>query len=342
MRQCTENHVRCNAIRPERWAPTRLLNLGSPGHLYVRLIESADSNSSNQPYATLSHCWGQNLPIRTLPENIQEYYKGIPYSELPKTFKDAIGVARSLSIRYLWVDSLCIIQDHEDWSYEAAQMSKVYRYGFINIAATGAADSTEGCHYERTPSSIQPTTFTIEWSNSQVHGSKNYQVVPESDLWPRKLLDEPLNVRGWVLQERILAPRVLHFGRKQLFWECREAVACETYHRGFPPSIRRNTFIDIKTLNLGDEPRDESWPTTYSSKTSSSGNTVMQRLWGTITQPFRLIIFQEATLYSKMRSASVYRDWDTVVELYSRQNLTYSADRLMALSGLAAVMAIDD
>lgn len=342
LKQCTENHSRCNAPIPEPWAPTRLLDIGTPESEFVRLVES-ESLTLKQPYATLSHCWGNTLIIRTTLATITEFRDCISHELLPKTFNDAIRIARSLHLRYLWIDSLCIIQDsRDDWEREADTMSKVYRYSFINIAATGAAQSTEGCFWERDPRAIRPTECSIRWSNCEETEARRYRVVPEPHLWAQKLVNQPLNLRAWVLQERILSPRVLHFGRDQLFWECREFVACETYHRGLPSSLRGNTIIDIKTLDLGDEPRDDRWPSKYSSKSTTTSRTLLGRVWNSVTELFRPVTLQEVTLNSTRQTASVYRDWDAVVELYSLGALTYSNDKLVALSGLASAISIGE
>lgn len=146
--QCREHHDRCNATVPEPWAPTRLLDIGEEGDEYVRLVER-DSMLQKQPYATLSHCWGTAQLIKTTKSTILERFRGIDNEDLPKTFVDAIRIARLFGLRYLWIDSLCIVQDsQEDWVHEADIMSKVYRYAFVNIAATGAAQSDEGCFWE--------------------------------------------------------------------------------------------------------------------------------------------------------------------------------------------------
>ncbi len=235
------------------------------------------------------------------------------------------------------------MQDSEDdWVREADMMSKVYRYAFINIAATGAREGAQGCFWERDPRAVRPTQFSVQWSNCQSDEVRRYHVVPDPHLWARKLFNQPLNQRGWVLQERILSPRVLHFGSEQLFWECREFVACETYHRGLPSSLRGNTVIDIKTLDLVDEPRDDHWPAKYISKSVSARETLLGRVWDTVKELLRPIKLQEVTLNSTMKPLSVYRDWNAVVELYSLEALTVDRDKLVALSGIASAISIGE
>ncbi|CAN9330819.1 unnamed protein product [Alternaria alternata] len=339
--QCTQDHGRCNLASPQPWAPTRLLDVGTFEDDLVRLLDRAETLPlSNKPYATLSHCWGTTPLIRTTQSNILEHRREIRHHYLPPTFKDAIKIARTLSIRYLWIDSLCIIQDDtHDWEQEADLMSKVYMYSFINIAATASDSSTGGCFRQRDGRTVLPTEVYIQMhdsgrDNDEKPAKVKYRLVLHKDLWTEKLADEPLNQRCWILQERILSPRVLHFGHEQLFWECREFVACETYHQGLPASLRNHPYINIKRLQLGDEPKDDRWPAKYVSKASQDISNV-QSLWDKFTSIFRPIVIHETTLYAGLNNTSVYQDWYSVVEFYSMGNLTFPNDKLIALSGIA-------
>ncbi|EMD87842.1 hypothetical protein COCC4DRAFT_142716 [Bipolaris maydis ATCC 48331] len=340
VRNCTQNHTRCNASLPEQWAPTRLLDVGTFEKDVVRLVNGKDASRPKQNYATLSHCWGITVQLpRTTMHNIEEFQQLIPYQQFPKTFRDAVKIARKFHLRYLWIDSLCIIQDDgDDWMREAASMSNIYRYSFINIAATGASDSSQGCFWERNPQQVVPTELDICWSNHRGRKTR-YLIVPEPSLWARKLTEEPLNRRAWVLQERILSPRVLHFGHEQVFWECREISACETYYNRLPAVLCGDSLIGIKKLQLGDETKDERWPAKYISE-APKHETMMKRIRNSLMKMFRPIINQEVTLYAQMKSSSAFRDWDAVVELYSMSSLTYSKDKLIALAGIASSISI--
>jgi hypothetical protein len=319
-----------------------LLDVGIFENDVIRLVNGEDAFRSSQKYATLSHCWGHSVQLpRTAKANLKQFQQRISHEQFPKTFRDAIKIARKFHLRYLWIDSLCIVQDdREDWAREADFMSKVYRYSFLNIAATGASDSTGGCFWERNPQTVLPTELHICWSNHQGKETK-YRIVPEPSLWARKLTDEPLNRRAWVLQERILSPRVLQFGHEQIFWECREFSACETYPNGLPTALRGHPLIDIKRLQLGDETKDDRWPAKYISKTPQH-KTFMERIWNSIAAIFQPVVIQEVTLKANMKSPSVFRDWDAVVELYTMSNLTFPGDKLIALSGIASSIPIAD
>jgi hypothetical protein len=163
LKQCTENHAPCNASIPEPWAPTRLLDIGTAEDDDIRLVERDESLFGKQPYATLSHCWGQTINKTTTSRNLAQHHERIALLELSKTFRHTIEVARSFNLRYLWIDSLCIIQDSKsDWEHESDLMSKVYRYCFINIVATGVSDGTKCCYWERDPVTIPPPEVSIQ------------------------------------------------------------------------------------------------------------------------------------------------------------------------------------
>lgn len=123
---------------------------------------------------------------------------------LPKTFQDAIQVCYKLGIQYLWIDSLCIIQDDSgDWQHESAKMAAVYQDAFITLAATGSSSCTKGLNF-----SLERRHF------SQFSAIKGW-----GDL--EGLRRQPLYQRGWTLQETVLSRRVVHFATDQLYFICR-------------------------------------------------------------------------------------------------------------------------
>jgi hypothetical protein len=204
--------------------PTRLLDLGLPGQPQLRL-SITNETSHRSPYMTLSHCWGQ-LQIKQLETtNLYALREGIEPEELPKTSQDVIRFTRASGIRYLWIDSLCIIQDSiTDWQRESAVMGYVYKNAVCNIAATAAPDGRFGCFFERDPSLILPCRVQSKSFPNQGSDSELFELVPNA-IWAHNVDDAPLNSRSWVMQERFLSPRIIHCGKNQLFWECRELVS---------------------------------------------------------------------------------------------------------------------
>ncbi|KAK0130468.1 hypothetical protein ONS96_000987 [Cadophora gregata f. sp. sojae] len=222
---CETTHQKCNRSIHSTFKPTRIVDLTATRPL-LRTFKDEESISK---YATLSHCWGLNhLPMLT-KDMLISYHKEIPDIAISQTIRDAMQIALYLGYHYIWIDSLCIIQDdEEDWKRESASMSMVYGNSGINISAAGAIDGTIGCFFPRNPNFLDKITI--------VSGKREIQYTSLPLRFDDWLLDTmPLMKRGWAIQERILARRTLHFAQSQLFWECRHLHACESiphsYHK---------------------------------------------------------------------------------------------------------------
>jgi hypothetical protein len=234
---CDRFHHSCSKLKDERERtrryPTRLLDVGplDEKRPTVKLIETSKSSPQGD-YLTLSHCWGASQVIKLMSTNYEEFLVRVP--ELPRTFRHAITVARRLRIRYLWIDSLCIIQDSkQDWEKESSLMHTVYKHAHCNIAATASTGSNGGLFFERPRVRRHCNVF--------IPSTQNRYSLVDKDFWKKEVEESPLLSRGWVLQERLLAPRVLHFGRQQLFWECNEMNSCETQREGLPAAINQRS-----------------------------------------------------------------------------------------------------
>lgn len=173
-------------------------------------------------YVALSHCWGppSKRPICTTKDNLSRHIAGISLSCLPKTFQDAVAITRALDLQYLWIDSLCIIQDDgNDWASEAPRMGELYSHASLVVAASGARDSSEGCFLERSPlESSLDIPYITEDGFQQGHVQVNYRKMIPGYAGPDS---EPLGGRGWVFQEWVLARRIVHFTSKGMMWSCR-------------------------------------------------------------------------------------------------------------------------
>lgn len=223
----------------------------------IRLCDGADLSQSTS-YLTLSHCWGRK-PIFTLVQaNIERLHEQIEKERLPKVFQDAILMTKRLGYKYIWIDSLCIIQDSmEDWNREAPRMGDVYRNAICNLAATGFHDGQNGLFVSRNERLISPLRIDVRWKgmsqNEQKPLSGLYYLF-DSDLWGSSVSNAPLNHRAWVVQERILSPRIVHFGSSQLFWECHQLKASEAFPKGF--SYKILTGNNLKRGPLGSDTRE--------------------------------------------------------------------------------------
>ncbi|KAF4333012.1 heterokaryon incompatibility, partial [Fusarium beomiforme] len=129
-----------------------------------------------------------------------------------------------LGFRYLWIDCLCIIQGNSlearrDWEEEAKKMTSVYSNATCTIASTGSASSSGGCFHKRNTLSLQPCKVGIASLDSL---TPQWIYARRDDVFDfeRSIDSSPLNVREWVLQERLLLRHILHVGAEMIYWEC--------------------------------------------------------------------------------------------------------------------------
>jgi hypothetical protein len=228
---CLINHSKCRRTRslnPKVELPTRLLDVSSELSTdSIRLIDSSSIDTErlshvDLQYAALSHCRpkspGPNC--MTTAENEAERREMIKLGSLPKTYQDAVLVTRKLGIRYIWIDSLCIIQkSQKDWEAESSRMSSVFHGAFLTLAAT---DAKQG-QGDLCLSSLEPA---IEIKHGS--GDSNIVALVKCPAANTQLLhSSALNSRGWVLQELVLSRRTVHFSKDQLYWQCQEILLSE-------------------------------------------------------------------------------------------------------------------
>ncbi|KAI1502243.1 heterokaryon incompatibility protein-domain-containing protein [Biscogniauxia marginata] len=307
---CNVHHVKCaRASKSNDFMPTRVLDVGyfnAPWPpQYVRVVDS-QSEQVHSPYMTLSHSWGKDKSFAELTTSNLEEYKllGIPWGEIcrNKNLEHAVRVARRLEIRYLWMDSLCIIQDEEDksdWHAEAPLMHLVYRNSYCNIAAADSEDRNGGLFRDREKhlDLIVPSRYVPSEGDKTLFQNHKWQIV-SGELWRGDLLQSVLYSRGWVFQERMLSQRILHFSATQIFWDCSTISACEVFPAGLP-----------QPLDTG--ATDRHW---------------RERLRGSETAVLPLVVSANDSLETF---------WKTAVRTYTSCNLTYHSDKLAAIWGIA-------
>ena len=389
LENCLANHPGYKCERDEcQRTPSRLIDVGDengtrPPHIW-------SPGTASVPYITLSHRWGTGNQIVLTKASLPAMSQRIDFANLSQTYQDAIAITRLLGLRYLWIDSLCIIQDSMvDWQTEAAKMGDIFKFSFCTIAASWASSDSEGCFFDRgplyakfslsqaaksatqllsnlhpregygegrnrlrldtipqaepdskkkftrfecilermrstlcteiagfnqdlNPSSLtysscrpastmplaidaksfggegsgtiapEPTVQSVskrEYDMENIPPSSNdpdalespakisissesegytstansaiqhtlcdpgrtesallYITPLQKDLWGHSVELSPLSRRAWVLQERLLSPRTLHYTKRQLFWECRASKACESSPNPCPKS----------------------------------------------------------------------------------------------------------
>lgn len=267
--------------------PKRVLDLGQTDSRIINLKET--HNSTKGHYVCLSYCWGPSPFISTTIENLEQHKKGIDVNDLPKAFKDAVEITRALKVQYLWIDALCIIQQHghgdkagaahADWNEEFSKMSDIYYNSYLTLAPLWAKSVEDGLFSDQPQGEALGGLVTM-------HKMKHFprKATPE-DALP----EFPLLTRGWVYQERMLSPRTLYFGRQELFWECLYGRTCECGYASYW----------LQEVDKGE--------------------------------------FHDHIRKTPVRNLDTKLDllWREMVIQYSHLRLTYSSDKLPALSGLA-------
>jgi hypothetical protein len=209
-----------------------VLNLGpTNGSKDVKLLETHSVMFGF--YTALSHCWApeNKRPLTTEKATVGKRKLGMKLDDLPRTFRDAIVTSRAMGLQYLWIDSLCIIQDDtDDWRLESAKMADVYTNAWVTIAASYARDSTEAlfdaCYrpsFEvlELPSDGPTETRCGSILVAAAHGPlggpgghvRLYWEISQPDL-------DVLATRGWTTQEALLSRCIVYFTRQFLFWSC--------------------------------------------------------------------------------------------------------------------------
>jgi hypothetical protein len=226
---CRNEHNDCNS-RYDNLRPSRLLDIRGAT---VKLMLQSE-NPTTVPYAALSHCWGNAQPLRTLSTTIAHFQQGISTKILPQTFLDAIFIARSLDFQYLWIDSLCIVQDSvADWEEQSSMMASIYSNADLVLGASAAASASEGFLGARYP--YREGNVAVQVNGAQttfVYRLLHHHIYSE----------EPLDKRGWALQERLCAQRFLSYGKWEMLWECKRICCSESERSLLKPDASPGNF----------------------------------------------------------------------------------------------------
>ncbi|PKS05407.1 hypothetical protein jhhlp_008783 [Lomentospora prolificans] len=248
MSQCEENHPNCRTsgrgLLPKRLV--QILPGSRPGNCKVRLCESSPSRKA--PYVCLSHCWGKHQIIVTTRDNLQLHQNEIRWNDLSTTFQQAIDFSCRLGIEFIWIDSLCIIQDSTlDWEQEAVMMAAYYSNAELTLAATSSEDGTGGLFRKRSKDEQTMEITGHDTWGRPYHLNARIRMDHPFDRKVDEIERFPLMQRGWVYQEHILSKRFLHFGPRELVWECHSQTLCEcgTIYREPPSQYATNQVLNV-------------------------------------------------------------------------------------------------
>lgn len=236
VRTC-DNYHDCQP-KLETLLPTRVLDVGDHENSDLLRLHCSEEGERGK-YIALSHCWGrlkESQKFCTYRCNFSVRLEAIHFDKLPKTFQDAVTVTRELGVRFLWIDSICIIQPHKecsdecrdecrkssDWAIQSQMMETVFSSAYCTIAASSAIDSTKGFLGLRSPRHFVTAQDALGYP---------LFIFDNIDDFHRDVDGGKLSNRAWVLQERVLSRRTIHFTSVQAYWECGNGIRCESLIR---------------------------------------------------------------------------------------------------------------
>ncbi|KAK1774993.1 heterokaryon incompatibility protein-domain-containing protein [Copromyces sp. CBS 386.78] len=315
LRECLESHDECS-----NWKSTlmethdyqrkiRLVDVGTDKCPFLRLVdgESLLSGTGGITYITLSYRWTAETELTSMKSyNKAKYQDLIPTDTLPQVYKDAAAFARALGVRYVWIDSLCIIQDSPtDWNEQSSMMDQIYTHGVLNLSAM-FGERAVGLQVERDPLGISPCILSRRLSTNPENGEELYEHWACFEGYGANsfVYLAPLFKRAWCLQERVLPIRNVYFG-EQLIWQCQRNMATES----FPSWICRSSSEDLQRDMLR-----------HASRQHAS-------IWK----------FRSTDANTAARSPDEL--WEEIAMIYSRTEITKQMDRLAALRGILNRMA---
>jgi hypothetical protein len=216
LRDCLESHTLCATSGLDHVKfPTRLIDVSNMKHIH--LFDTTVSPLRSINYVALSYCWGSENAYVTERATLHLRMEEMRWDDMPRTFQDAVIVTRELGMSYLWIDSLCIIQnDIDDWAIEASNMAHIYANATCTIAGSAAENDAQGFLVDRT-----------KWRPSAEANVKQRTFKIRQDLHKGGEEATRLYTRGWIFQERLLSRRILYFDKNEIRWECGTMQKCE-------------------------------------------------------------------------------------------------------------------
>jgi hypothetical protein len=325
IKHCEKSHTMCH--QPAGELPTHIIDVEATGD--VRLVHAKGQESK---YAALTYCWGvatQSVALKK--ENIDALSSNIPLDYLDPTIKDAIFMTRALGLRYLWVDALCIMQDDSDAAGEELRsMAKIYNNAAVTISASCASSVQDGFLQLR---------LTREWLHPYGSVQLPYRcrdgTLGRIENFRRRQYNgnaEPINRRAWTMQEQLLSPRLVIFGKDAVVWECQSGQwnieDLEHHKSDRDPRKIYDPETGYHALSRSQRLLSDPHVKPAHGITDPAGNTTF-RLNNALFDP------QSAkTLFKEPLASAIRKEWQAIVSQYTARKLTYGTDKLNAISAL--------
>lgn len=211
--------------------PSRVLRIAGEGTVF--LVDFQPDMA--RQYAALSYCWGspeelnRHPPRRATRATVQALRDGIQLNQLPRTIEQAVRICIHLGIQYIWADALCIIQDDgQDWEKESRKMATVYSEARVTIIAASSTSCHSGFLDVDMGGIVLDTPLPTSGSSLHMVGrfASNSGFHQDEFAPPNSLVQDPIDARGWTLQEQVLSTRYIRFTQKDVQWECRSEITC--------------------------------------------------------------------------------------------------------------------
>lgn len=321
LNECDEEHEKCQESLLQSndstisLHPTRLIDVGDtsrpPKLVETSLFRNYGRNGEILArYIAFSYCWGSSghssSLLRTTRDSLASRLQSIPINTMPQAFRDAVAICRELQIPFLWIDSLCIIQDDiRDWEIESSKMANIFSNAYLTVIAA-AGSSCNDSFLHREPNQAYCVFPFKSDKHPELDGYYRLRHRPGIKWWGSDKMAAISGCRwierGWTFQEERLARRVLMFGVNKFFFDCRSFEMAED------TSMRRLRPPWLEVLNVSfNSPGQETEPAEN------------EALWR----------------YKRM----LLEQWWTICNHYSRRELSFDADKLPALSGMASKIA---
>jgi hypothetical protein len=303
LQKCLGSHSLCShGQRSLKVLPTRVIDVGPSDGSKAPFLHI--SNKKVGEWIALSHCWGDSRPLATTTSTLKIRCDSLPLWDLPPLFRDAVIITRRLDYRYLWIDSLCILQDSaSDWQTESENMGPIFKIATFTIAAEAATNSAN---------SILSFARSVSYPIELPCCSKSRQLVGVMYTRLGYPLDQversELSRRAWTLQEDLLSPRVLKWRTKQLEWSCRTVECTEEDPDGDIFFHGNGSVSNLKYICLSPE---------KFKKKAEDLRLLDDYTWN--CDPLDL--------------------WDEIITDFSDRRITFNVDRLPAISGIAKEVA---
>ncbi|KAH7136867.1 heterokaryon incompatibility protein-domain-containing protein [Dactylonectria estremocensis] len=314
LKTCLETHYRCRGrltLDSDRQArrtgyamvqessetddiPSRLLHIApdmGPSHIKLievrHLTDEKKREISEAGFVALSYCWGGDQLGKLTTANYARLMNGFDTLETMQTIQDAVWVAREIGLEYLWVDSLCILQDDaQDKEREIARMGQYYGGATVTICAASASKANEGFLHTRASPSYAAGSIRLPLRNKNGDSEGDVLLLREDPD-----LVEPTTTRGWTMQESLLSRRILTFTQRQIYWCCVNSYAgCG------------GTIVDLVDRVTGGQ---ES-------------------------------LVENIHPMGSMMDRNTLSRWTLLLEQYTRRQLGFEGDKLLAFSAVAA------